>query len=312
MVVCAPNRTMTLKNFQQLYRAADSIREPVTVAVMGAADPTVLACLRTACDRRWVAPVLVGSEHEIRSLAESLTLSLDRCRIVDTNQPAATAVAEVRAGRAQLLMKGQISTPDLMKSVLDPQHGLRTDRTISQVVLVELSQSGRLLLLTDTGICIQPTLSQKVDILRSVVEVAWDLGEPKPRVALMAATESPSNSMPETQEAAAIQRMAEQGDFPNCFVQGPLSFDLAFTTEAGSKKGIAGPVAGAADVMVFPNLVSANLTVKAIMYTADCQFGGVLCGAACPIVFMSRSDTTATRLNSLALALQILHSGTSR
>ncbi len=89
-------------------------------------------------------------------------------------------------------------------------------------------------------------------------------------------------------------------------MQGPLSFDLAFAAEASEKKQISGPVAGAADVMLFPNLLSANLTIKAIMYTADCRFGGVLCGAQCPVVFMSRADTTATRLNSLALAARLV------
>jgi phosphotransacetylase len=111
--------------------------------------------------------------------------------------------------------------------------------------------------------------------------------------------------MPETHEAADIQRLAERGEISGCLVQGPLSFDLAYAAAAGTKKHVQGEVVGAADVMVFPNLVSANLTVKAIMYTADCRFGGVLCGAVCPVAFMSRSDTVNTRLNSLALALRL-------
>src|SRR5205085_7964858 len=109
----------------------------------------------------------------------------------------------------------------------------------------------------------------------------------------------------EAVEAAELQRRGEAGEIPGCVVQGPLSFDLAYTADAGAKKRVGGPVTGAADVMLFPDLASANLTVKAIMYTADCRFGGVLCGAACPVVFMSRADTTATRLNSLALALRM-------
>ena len=114
--------------------------------------------------------------------------------------------------------------------------------------------------------------------------------------------------MPETLDAAELVQRAEAGEFGECDVQGPLSFDLAFAADAAEKKQIAGAVTGAADVMLFPNLLSANLTVKAIMYTADCQFGGVLCGAKCPVVFMSRSDSTATRLNSLALALKLASS----
>jgi len=121
----------------------------------------------------------------------------------------------------------------------------------------------------------------------------------------MAASESVTESMPETTEADQLQRQQQAGEISDCVVQGPLSFDLAYEASAADKKRISGPVTGAADVMLFPDLSSANLTVKAIMYTADCRFGGILCGASCPVVFMSRADTTATRLNSLVLALRV-------
>ncbi len=122
----------------------------------------------------------------------------------------------------------------------------------------------------------------------------------------MAATEIVKLSMPETVEAFELARRNQQGEFGDCLIEGPLSFDLAYAADAGSKKRVEGSVVGAADVMLFPNLLAANLTVKAIMYTADCRFGGVLRGTSAPVVFMSRADTTETRLNSLALALRIL------
>jgi phosphotransacetylase len=125
----------------------------------------------------------------------------------------------------------------------------------------------------------------------------------------MAATETVRPSMPETVDAAEICRRSRLGEFGDCVIEGPLSFDLAYAPEAGAKKNVEGNVVGAADIMLFPNLLSANLTVKAIMYTADCQFGGILMGTAAPVVFMSRGDTTATRLNSLALTLRMLDHG---
>src|SRR5205085_1844160 len=134
------------------------------------------------------------------------------------------------------------------------------------------------------------------------------LGADEPRVALLAATESVTAKMPDTLDAAELMQRGAQGEFPGCVVEGPLSFDLAYAADAADRKGVTGRVMGAADILLFPDLLSANLTVKAIMYTADCRFGGVLCGAACPVVFMSRADTTATRLHSLALALT-LHQG---
>jgi phosphotransacetylase len=296
---------MPLAGFDDLFQHADALPGPVPVAVAGGADPTVLEAVRAACERRWIRPILTGRESDIRRIAAQQQVSLDGFTLIDSDEPAAAAVAEVHGGRAQLLMKGQIATPALMRAVLHPEAGLRTERVICQVVLMELL-SGRRFLLADTGICIQPTLDQKCDVLKSAVEVARTLGCARPRVALMAATETVSEAMPETLEAAELQRRAQAGDFGDCDVQGPLSFDLAITADAADRKRIGGPVVGAADVMLFPNLLSANLTVKAIMYTADCRFGGVLCGVRCPVVFMSRADTTATRLQSLALALRLI------
>ncbi|MCH7728338.1 MAG: phosphate butyryltransferase [Planctomycetes bacterium] len=294
---------MSLPDFDQLYQNADDLRQPVEVAVAGGADATVLRALRIAVDRGWVRPILVSPEADIRRIAHDCDVDLGRFAIVDTDDVATAAVAQVRNGSARMLMKGAVSTPELISTVLDQEHGLRTDRVLAQVVFMEISASGMRFLLADTGICIQPTLDQKIDILRSAVRVAQELGARAPRVALMAATETITKKMPETIDAQRIEELARSGEFPNCNVSGPLSFDLAYSLDAVEKKHSRGPVAGVADVMIFPNLVSANLTVKAIMYTANCRFGGLLVGASCPVVFMSRADTTETRLNSLALAL---------
>jgi phosphotransacetylase len=297
---------MPLASFDELYRRADALSPPVPVAVAGAADVTVLQALRSACDRGWVTPILVGTEPEIRGEADRAGISLRRFAVAHAEDPCAAAVALVRNRQARLLMKGQVSTPSLMKALLEPASGLRTDRVICQAVLIELRRDGRRLLLADTGICIQPALPQKADILRSVVELAHTLGEERPRAACLAATESPTPAMPETLDATELQRLNQSGTIPECVVRGPLSFDLAFDADAAARKKLQDPAFGVADVMLFPNLLSANLTVKAIMYTSDCRYGGMLCGAACPVVFMSRADTTATRLNSMALALNTL------
>ncbi len=297
---------MPLAGFDQLFLEADKARRQIAVAVAGGGDRTVLEALHAACDRGWIEPIVAGREGDVRRLADKCGVSLAGFTLLDSEEPAAAAVAEVRRGRAKLLMKGQIATPALMRAVLDSAAGLRSERVICQIPLVELTGRDRRFLLADTGICIQPSLSQKLDILASAVRLAHALGAETPRVALMAATESTTESMPETLEAAEITRRGAAGEIPGCVVQGPLSFDLAFAADASEKKRIGGPVAGAADIMLFPNLLSANLTIKAIMYTAECRFGGVLCGARSPVVFMSRADTASTRLNSLALALRLI------
>jgi phosphotransacetylase len=298
---------MSLHGFDRLFAEADRRSPRVPVAAMGGDDPTVLGALRQAADRGWVAPVVIGPEGAIREAASAAGVALDGFRLVhaEGDAVAPAAVAEVAEGRAALLMKGRIATPALMRAVLDPGRGLRTGRVICQVVLMEVHRDGRRFLLADTGFSVRPTIGQKADILLSTVEVSRALGAERPKVALMAATESLNLAMPETVDAVGLQNRNRAGEFPGCAVQGPLSFDLAYAADAADKKRVGGEVMGAADVMVFPDLHSANLTVKAIMYTADCRFGGVLRGTSAPVVFMSRADTTETRLNSLALALAL-------
>jgi len=300
--------SMPLDGFKRLFHDADHRMPRASVAVAGADDPTVLEAMRIACDCGWVRPILFGPEARIRAVAEANDIDLEELviRNAEGDTIASSAVAEVRSGNAQALVKGQIATPDLMKAVLDRETGLRTERVICQVVLMEIPRDRRKFLLADTGICVQPGLDERIDIMRSAIELAQALWAERPRVALLAATETVKPAMPETVEAAEISRRGREGEFGDCVIEGPLSFDLAYATEAAARKQIGGGVAGAADVMIFPNLLSANLTVKAIMYTADCRFGGVLRGTIAPVVFMSRADDTQTRLNSLALSLRIL------
>ncbi|HET6426291.1 MAG TPA: phosphate acyltransferase [Planctomycetaceae bacterium] len=303
---------MSLLSFDTLFRAADQRLAPVPVVAAGGADRTVLEALSQSAHRGWVKPLLTGSQAEVAVLAHELNIDLAPFEVIDTDDPAGAAVAAVKSGRAKLLMKGQIATPALMKAVLSRETGLRTDRVIGQVVLMEIPRDQRRFLLTDTGITIQPTLAQKIDLLKSLAEVAralWDGpvdGDNVPHIAVMSATEKPTEAMPDTLEAAELQTHALEYGLGPCAVQGPLSFDLAYAADAGEKKRIAGSVVGAADAMLFPNLNAANLTVKALMYAADSRFGGLLVGTSAPVVFMSRADTTSTRLHSLAFTLRWL------
>jgi phosphotransacetylase len=305
---------MQLPSFDDLRQRAGARAEPAVVAVAGGDDPTVLEALAVAARQGWVRPIVVGPEPETRATAGARGVPLDGMilRHAPSMEMAAVATWEVRSGRAQALMKGQIDTPALMKAILDMDHGLRTGRVICQVVLMEILRDGRRFLMADTGICVHPNLPKKVEIMRSSVAAANALGSLRPRVALMAATETVKPAMPETLHADEIMRRGERGEFADCLVQGPLSFDLAYAAGAGEKKRITGSVVGAADIMVFPNLLAANLTVKAMMYTASCRFGGVLCGTSAPVVFMSRADTMETRLNSLALTLALLDRPTAK
>lgn len=299
---------MPLPSFHELAARASQRSSPVGVAAAGGADVTVLQALSIAARRGWVRPLVTGDSQAIESAARLAEVDLTPFEVVASDEPAEMAAQLIADGRAAILMKGQIDTPSLVRPLFDPRYGLRRGKTICQVVLMEIVDQDRRFLLSDTGVTIRPTLKQKGDILRYTIGVARGLGLEVPQVALLAATEKFNPAMPETIDMVELCRQAAAGDFGPTQVRGPLSFDVAYASDAGEKKQLGGEVVGAAEALVFPDLLSANLTVKAIMYTARCQFGGVLAGAGCPVVFMSRSDTVETRLNSLALALALAES----
>ncbi|MFN7804318.1 MAG: phosphate acyltransferase [Planctomycetaceae bacterium] len=299
---------MPLPSFHALAARASQRSSPMGVAAAGGADVTVLQALSIAAGRGWVRPLVTGDSQAIESAARLAKVDLTPFEVVASDEPAETAAQMIADGRAAILMTGQIDTPSLVRPLFDPRYGLRRGKTICQVVLMEIVDQDRRFLLSDTGVTIRPTLKQKGDILRYTIGVARGLGLDVPQVALLAATEKFNPAMPETIDMVELCRQAAAGDFGPAHVRGPLSFDVAYASDAGEKKQVGGEVVGAAEALVFPDLLSANLTVKAIMYTARCQFGGVLAGAGCPVVFMSRSDTVETRLNSLALALALAES----
>ncbi len=296
-----------LDGFDRLLAEADAKKAKVPVVAAGGDDPGLLVALRVAASRGWVEPTIVGPERLVVEAGIETGVNLGRFRVIDAEPAdvAECAVAEVKQGRAEILIKGRVKSPDLIRAVCHPGDGIRDGRVIGQVVLMEIPRDGRRFLLTDTGVNVRPTLTQKADLLQSAAGVAHALGVDRPLVAVMAATESINVSMHETLDAAALQSRNQAGDFPDCIVEGPLSFDLAYAPDAAEKKRITGQVAGSADLMLFADLLSANLTVKAIMYTSDCRYGGLLLGTTHPVAFMSRSDNAATRLHSIALALRM-------
>lgn len=212
---------------------------------------------------------------------------------------AAKAALAVRNGEADILMKGSVDTKMFMGAVLDKEKGLRSGKLISHIVVFEAF--GRLLLITDGGICIQPTREEKVEIIRNALPIANALGIGTPKVAVLAAVEKVNPKMPETIDADEISKMA----IPGCIVQGPLAVDNAVSLDAARIKGISGPVAGQADILVVPSVLVGNIFAKGIMYFADCPHGGIVAGTSKPVTFLSRSDPAETKFNTIALSCLI-------
>jgi len=207
------------------------------------------------------------------------------------------AAAAVRSGAADLLMKGEVDTKMFMGAVLDKDCGLRSGRLISHITVIEAL--GRIMLVTDGGINLNPTLEEKAEIIRNALPLAAKLGMGRPRVAVLAAVEKVNPKMPETIDAEALAKL----NIPGCVVQGPLAVDNAVSLEAARLKGISGEVAGRADILLVPSVLVGNIFAKGIMYFSAAKFGGVVAGTSRPVAFLSRADTAETKLNTIALGV---------
>lgn len=279
-------------------------------AVVHPCDETALQGALLAREHGLIAPTLVGPEYRIRALAEAHGLDLHDCVLIDaphSHAAAARAVALVREGLAAALMKGSLHTDELMSAVLDRDIGLRTDRRVSHVFYMDVPLYPKPLLLSDAAVCIEPSLEDKQHIVQNAIDFAIAMGIAQPHVALLAAVETVNPRMRATLDAAVLCKMADRGQIRGGVVDGPLAFDNAISAEAAARKGIDSPVAGRADILVAPDIESANMLAKQLEYLADAIVAGLVLGARVPIVLTSRADSAETRLASAAVAVRYAH-----
>lgn len=289
-----------------LARAATG--PPWTVVVAAAASVSALEAVATAVRAGIAEPVLVGRESEVRaSVREGGFEILDHARYVDAaddDAAAATAVALARTGEAHVLLKGSLRTDRLLRSVLDRQTGLRTGRLLSDVLLYEDSLSGvrRLVGVTDGGINPAPDTTALRQVVANAVEVFHALGHARPRVALLSATEAVTAAVRSTGAARDVVEWADRG-LPDADVDGPLALDNALLESAAAEKGIGGPVAGRADVLVVPSIEAGNILGKAVKYLAGSTTAHVVVGARVPVLIPSRVESATDKLHSIALGV---------
>ena len=278
------------------------------VSVSNAHDLPVLEAVKAAKEQGIATSVLVGDEAKIRELAASISMDLDEFEIInepDTEKAALKAVELVHNGEADILLKGLLETKTFLKSILNKEVGLRTGKMMSHVCVFEIEGIDRLLFFTDVAFNTYPTLEEKVNIVKNAVEVAHACGIECPKVAPICAVETVNPKMQPTVDAAELTKMYEAGEFPGCELYGPLSMDLAIDEEAAVHKGVSNPVAGHADILLFPEIDSGNITYKILVRTAKVKNGNVLVGTKAPVVLTSRSDDFETKLHSIALAAVI-------
>ncbi|HUB91205.1 MAG TPA: bifunctional enoyl-CoA hydratase/phosphate acetyltransferase [Dyella sp.] len=277
----------------------------IPTAIAHPCDAVAVAAAVEAAEEGLITPIFVGPASKIGAAAQLAGVDMARFRIVDaphSHAAAAQAVALVKRGEARLLMKGSLHTDEFMHAVCAPD-GLRTDRRLSHVFLMDVPRYARLLLVTDAAINIFPTLMEKRDIVQNAIDLAHVIGVDNPKVAVLSAVETITPALPSTVDAAALCKMAERGQITGGIVDGPLAFDNAIDAAAALEKGIVSPVAGAADILVVPDLESGNMLAKQLSFLGGAEAAGIVMGAQVPIVLSSRADTPRARIASCAVAV---------
>lgn len=284
---------------------------PIRVAVVDALQTVVIETLREAHALGIIEPRLIGDAASITALckAQNWVVQDDWIIQADTDSEAAEKAVELaRTGQVDAVMKGNIHTDVMMHALLDKEHGLRVPgRRVSHVFIVEVSSYPKLIGITDAAINIAPDLNAKAQILQNTIELFHLLGIDRPKVAVLSAVETVNTEIASTLDAACLTLMSQRDQLIGATVDGPLAFDNAISRKAADEKGIVSPVAGDADILLVPDLISGNILAKNLEYLAKAVAAGVALGFSVPVVLTSRADPAPARLASLAIAVLMHH-----
>jgi len=303
------NRETGTGKYEQLLARCRSL-EAVPTAVAHPCEETALEGAIDAGIQGLIVPILVGPENRIREIAAAKGMDLGRTRIVDaphSHASAARAVQLIREGQAEILMKGSLHTDELLGAVLAKETGLRTNRRLSHVFIMDVPTYHKVLIVTDAAINIAPTLEDKVHICQNAIDLVLSLGRPQPKVAILAAVETINSKMPATLDAAAMCKMADRGQITGAILDGPLAFDNAISAEAARIKGIKSDVSGDPDILLVPDLEAGNILAKQLSFLANADSAGLVLGARVPIILTSRADSVRSRIASCAVAVLAAH-----
>lgn len=297
-----------ISSFDEIFKKLVKAQKRKTISVAMPDNTSVLKALKEVEARNLAKVLLVGPKDEILDNARKLDHSIDTSRIYNAKNEkeiAKKSVELIRNGEAELLMKGKISTPVLMKAVLDRDKGLRNGNILSHVGVMEVDNYDKFLAVSDGGINIAPGLEDKKAILRNMIGTLHDLNIEKPQIGLLCPIEKVNDKIEETVHAAKLQKMAENGEFGKTLVEGPIAMDVALSKEAANKKGLKNRIAGQVDGLLVPNITTGNAFLKGMIYLAKAKVGGVVVGAQVPIILLSRADSPIQKLCSIALAIYL-------
>jgi len=296
---------MVYTSFAEIIASAKGLPEKTRMAVAAADDAHSLEAALLARREGIVDPVLVGSRDVIRALLNQLGESVpeeDIYDAADVTEAAEKAVALVREGKAQFLLKGKLDTKILLKAVVNREKGLGTGRLMSHFTVFEVPGYHKLLAPVDGGMVPYPTLEQKKEIIDNTVDMLRALGYDCPKVGVLSCVEKLNPKMPETVEADELKKMNQRGEIRHCIVEGPISYDCAVSKEIAAFKGFESPCAGDCDVLLAPNIHAGNIMGKMLTVTCGAKMAGFIVGARCPIAMTSRGSSVEEKYTSIVLA----------
>ena len=304
-----------INNFDQLIQQAKIISKQqdrqIRVAIAAGNNRAALEAIQDAKKMKLADGLLIGNRDSIFQTLDEVGIGRNEFEIIQANESQEICQRTVQAihdGTAEIILKGQVKSATLLKAVFDAEHGLRTGRLISDAFVFEWPdrpQPNKLMIITDGGFNLAPDLHQKIQILENAVQVMHALGNPNPNVAVLSAVETVNPSLQSTTDAAILAKMNERGQINGCIVDGPLALDNAISLESAQQKGIQSPVAGKADILLFPNIESANITAKGTTYFTKLRLAHATLGAKAPVLIPSRSDTADAKLLTIALNVLI-------
>lgn len=279
-----------------------------TVAVVCAHDSHTLEAVLKAKQENIIDSILIGHKDEIINICKELGHEIDTDSIIDASdetEAAQIAVDLINNNKADFLQKGLMQTSTLLKAVVNKETGLSLGRPMSHTALLEIPGYHKLLGVTDGGMIPSPDLEAKKAIVLNAVNLFHQLGYEKPLISAICGAETTSPKIIETVDAAALKEAALSGEFGSCYLEGPISFDLAMDKNSASIKGYESEVCGETDILLVPNMTAGNMMVKALLLYADAKMTGVVTGAKCPIALNSRSASFEEKYNSLLLCAAI-------
>ncbi|MFP3154704.1 phosphate butyryltransferase [Lachnospiraceae bacterium ZAX-1] len=296
---------MVYHNFEELIEKVKGAPDRKRMAVAAAGDEHTLDAVIHARKEGIIEPVLVGDKAVIEEILAQMGETVpagDIYDVADLPKACEKAVALVREGKADFLMKGKVDTGVILKAVVNKENGLGKGDVMSHFTMFDTPNYHKLLLPVDGGMVTYPTLEQKKAIIENTAGTLRDMGYECPKVGVLACVEKLNPKMPETVDANALQEMNRQGKITGCIIEGPISYDCAVDQGIAEVKGLNSKIAGDVDVLVAPNIHAGNIMGKMLACTCKARMAGFIVGAKCPIVLTSRGSSAEEKYLSIVIS----------